>query len=292
MDMICRLFGKTRQAWYFHHHQLLEQEKDDIIILDMVRIIRNFQPKIGTRKLYFMIKPMLEKHEIKIGRDKLFSFMNRYNLHIKQKRRKMTTTNSNHWYRKYDNLIKGFVPTAINQVWVSDITYISLVNGFAFLSLITDMYSKKIVGYCLYPTLEANGCLIALSRAIELKTGSLKNLIHHSDRGIQYCCDDYTSMLQINNITISMTQNGDPYENAVAERVNGILKYELSLVEDFRSFEHAQSQVEHSITTYNTLRPHSSCGYLTPEQAHLSKEPLTKIWKNYYQKTEQAVKLF
>lgn len=290
--MICRMFGKTRQAWYFHHHQLIQQEQEEIIILDMVRIIRNHQPKIGTRKLYFIIKPLLNSHQIKLGRDKFFFFMRRYELFIKPRRMRVITTNSNHWYNKYDNLIIGIVPNAINQIWVSDITYISLKNGFSFLSLITDLYSKKIVGYCLYPTLEADGCLIALSMAINNKLGSIKNLIHHSDRGIQYCCDDYTTMLNFNKINISMTQNGDPYENAVAERVNGILKYELGLLDDFDSFELAQLQVEKAVHIYNNLRPHSSCSYLTPEQAHESKVPLTKLWKNYYPKKEQSVKVY
>lgn len=292
MDIICRMFGKTRQAWYFHHHHQLQQEQEEVLILDMVRIIRNFQPKIGTRKLYFMVKPMLEDYEIKLGRDKFFLFMRRYDLFVKPRRKRVITTNSNHRYHKYDNLIINVVPNAINQIWVSDITYISLKEGFAFLSLITDLYSKKVIGFCLYPTLEAAGCLIALSMALENKLGELKGLIHHSDRGIQYCCDDYTSMLKHNKINISMTRNGDPYENAVAERLNGILKHELGLIDDFESFNTAQLKVEKAVHIYNTLRPHSSCNYLTPEEAHLSKEPLTKLWKNYYYKKEQSVKVF
>lgn len=292
MDLICRVFGKTRQAWYFHHHELLQQEQEDVILFDMVKIIREHQPKIGTRKLYFILKPMLLKQGIKIGRDKLFDFMSRYGLYVKHRKRRFRTTNSNHWYHKYQNLIVEIVPIRINEIWVSDITYISLINGFAFLSLITDLYSKKIVGYCLYPSLEAEGPLLALSSAITNTGINLKGLIHHSDRGIQYCCNEYVSMLKSNQIEISMTQNGDPYENAVAERINGILKHELGLIDDFPDFETAQATVDKAVCTYNNLRPHTSCGFLTPEQAHLTQERFTKLWKNYYRKKEQGVKLY
>ena len=176
---------------------------------------------------------------------------------------------------------------APNLLWVSDITYIVVADGFAYLSLITDAYSKKIVGFYLSQTLEASGAVKALQMALK-GCKEVTQLIHHSDRGVQYCCTDYVTMLNQEKIRISMTENSDPLENAIAERVNGILKDEL-LEERYASFETAQKGVAKAVSVYNSLRPHSSCGMLTAQAAHQQKGALKKHWKTYYKKKEVAM---
>jgi putative transposase len=205
----------------------------------------------------------------------------------KRKRRGPTTTLSKHRFKKYPNIIRDFIPTAPNQLWVSDITYIHLADGFAYLSLITDAYSHKIVGFYLSKDLSAQGSLRALKMALANNPDRF-GLIHHSDRGVQYCCDVYVNLLQDkrNMIKISMTENSDPRENAIAERLNGILKQEL-LEEVFQSFEDAQRDVAIACSTYNHLRPHGSIDNLKPAEAHQQSGELKKRWTNYYQINKQ-----
>lgn len=216
-----------------------------------------------------------------MGRDKLFELLDQYGMLVRRRKRKrIHTTNSNHPFRKYPNLIREVVVIRPDHLWVSDITYISLSDDFCYLSLVTDAYSRKIVGYCLYPTLKKEGPLQALAMGLDsLQRTKRKALIHHSDRGLQYCCLQYTALLERNSITISMTEKGDPYENAIAERVNGILKTEFMLDQDFNDFDHALQAVHHAVNTYNQLRPHASCNYLTPQQAHLQEGILPSKWK-------------
>jgi transposase InsO family protein len=203
----------------------------------------------------------------------------------KRKRRGCITTLSKHRFKKYPNIIKGFIPIAPNQLWVSDITYIHLSDDFAYLSLITDAYSHKIVGFYLSEDLSAKGPLKALKMALTGNT-DCENLIHHSDRGVQYCCDEYVKLLQSNNFKISMTENGDPLENPLAERVNGILKSEL-LEEVFVDFKIAQQAIAVACSTCNHLRPHGSIDNLKPVEAHQGTGKLNKRWKNYYQINKQ-----
>lgn len=246
-------------------------------------------PRLGTRKLQHMIIPLLEQHGINIGRDKLFDLLADNGLLVRRrKRRKVATTDSNHPYRRYPNLIRGMEVLSAEQLWVSDITYISLREDFGYLSLVTDAYSRKIVGYCLYPTLKAEGPLQALEMALKQYSGK-GQLIHHSDRGCQYCCGLYTQKLDHNNISISMTEKGDPYENAIAERVNGILKDEFGLERNFGSFTEAREAVDKAVQTYNNVRPHASCNYLTPEQAHHQQGALKLRWSR--RRKEAGVKL-
>ena len=191
--------------------------------------------------------------------------------------------------RKYSNLVKGLVVTRPEQVWVSDITYIRLTNQWGYLSLITDAYSRKIMGFSFRQDLAAEGCIDALKMALSQRLYN-DTIIHHSDRGSQYCSHNYVDVLLKNNIAISMTDNGDPYENALAERVNGIIKTEFNLYSSPHGFEQTTNQINKSIKAYNELRPHASCDYLTPNQAHLLSERLNKRWKNYtknfnYEKT-------
>ena len=219
-------------------------------------------------------------HQINFGRDYLFDLLSEHKLLIRQRKRKAITTDSRHWMRKYSNLVKGLEVTRPEQVWVSDITYIRLTNQWGYLSLITDAYSRKIMGYCFRQDLAAEGCIEALKMALKNKLYN-QSIIHHSDRGSQYCSHNYVDLLLKNNIAISMTENGDPYENALAERVNGIIKTEFNLYSSSLGFEQTRNQVSKSIKSYNELRPHASCDYLTPNQTHLQSEKLNKRWKNY-----------
>jgi len=262
---------------------LQEVFEAEIIIQEVLKH-RKLQPRLGTRKLIVMMEDFAKEHQINLGRDGFFNLLREHNLLIRKRRRKAQTTFSKHWYKKYKNLICGFEPLAPNLLWVSDITYVVIEGGFAYLSLITDAYSKKIVGFYLSKTLEATGSIKALQMALDNCTDT-GNLIHHSDRGVQYCSTDYVKILNDNKIQVSMTENGDPLENAIAERVNGILKDEL-LQEKYNSFEDAQKSVAKSIVIYNALRPHSSCNMLTPQAAHQKQGLLKKHWKNYYKKKE------
>ncbi len=189
---------------------------------------------------------------------------------------------SRHWLKKYPNLIREMEIKSPEHVWVSDITYIRLTDGFCYLSLITDAYSRKIMGYYLSKDLSHYGCLEALKTAINQRLNPYSKLIHHSDRGVQYCCNEYVGLLRDSKISISMTEESDPYENAIAERLNGILKDEFQLDSEFKSYEAASRAVNNAVNTYNEHRPHASCNYLTPLQAHTQIGELKRRWKNYY----------
>jgi putative transposase len=263
----------------------------DDIILKYVEEQRKQLPRLGTRKLHYKIAPLLEAHGIKVGRDYLFDLLERHKLLIRQRKRKVITTDSRHWMHKYETLIKDIDCRRPEQIWVSDITYIRMGHQWGYLSLITDAYSRKIMGYCLRTDMLADGPVEALQMAINNRKYKDQPLIHHSDRGSQYCSEKYVKVLKENKISISMTQNGDPYENALAERVNGILKMEFNLYGSQHGFEQSCLMVKESITTYNSLRPHSSCDYLTPEQAHLLKGHISKRWKAYPKKWANQQKL-
>jgi len=278
------LLSYSRQAFYGHQKHLEEEVfQSELVVQEVIRH-RILQPRVGTRKLIIMLQEFVKRHKISMGRDALFSLLREQDLLVRKRKRKAVTTYSKHWLRKYPNLIREFVPLAPNRLWVSDITYIVLSEGFAYLSLVTDAYSHKITGFYLSTTLEAKGLVMALEMAIRSCT-NITSLIHHSDRGVQYCCADYVDILQQKNVRISMTENGDPLENAIAERVNGILKEELLQVQ-YNSFEEAQKSVAKAITIYNSIRLHSSCDMLTPKEAHKKEGELKKHWKNYYKKKE------
>jgi putative transposase len=276
---LCMLFGKTRHAFYDKSWHETERMEAKYVVLEMVSTIRRELPRIGTPKLYHMISKPLKRQGIKMGRDALHNLLADHGLTIRPKKRYVKTTNSNHWMKRYPNLIRDIVITESEQLWVSDITYLIIADDFNFLSLITDAYSKQIVGHCLYPTLEAIGSLTALKIALAQRTKPNNKLIHHSDRGVQYCCSDYVTLLKQSNIAISMTEKGDPYENAIAERVNGILKCEFGLNRVFSDRGIALHTVDKSINAYNHLRPHMSCNYLTPVEAHQMSGTLEKKWK-------------
>jgi transposase InsO family protein len=279
--VVCGLFGRTRQAWYKHRWAGDNTDIRDTVILKQVQELRQDIPRIGTRKLLHLLSPVLQQHKIEIGRDKFFDLLAAHNMLVRRrKRRKAITTDSNHPFYKYPNLVKDIEPHRPDHIWVSDITYLRTAGSFSYLSLVTDAYSRKIVGYCLYLTLERTGPVKAAQMAIaNCSRNNDQPLIHHSDRGLQYCCADYVSLMEKHGITISMTEKGSPYENAIAERMNGILKHQLGLKQTFANFTEAQQAVEKAIAAYNNLYPHGSCNYLTPEQAHKQTGKLTSKWK-------------
>ena len=261
----------------------------DEIVLMYVRDIRVRQPRMGTRKLYSLLKSVMEENRIKMGRDKFYSLLRTNDLLVKPRRRRIKTTDSNHGYRKYPNIIKGYEPCGPEQVWASDITFIPTETGFVYVSLVTDQYSKKIMGYQVHPTLEAEGSLKALRMALSNRSHRETRLIHHSDQGKQYSCEEYVKLLERNGIKISMSAPGNPYENAVAERVNGIVKTEFSLDSYFRNIEQVKKVVKETVSIYNNERPHASCNYLTPEQAHQQRGVLKKRWKPYKRKVHPHI---
>nr|WP_299761550.1 IS3 family transposase [uncultured Pontibacter sp.] len=281
VGVLCRLFGYSRQAYYRHLKARQRQAlQEDLLVQEVLRI-RLTQKRLGVRKLLVMMSPFMAAHSIEIGRDAFFELLRGLDLLVRRRRRyRPQTTFSGHWLHKYENLAVGFVPKAAGQLWVSDITYIHLEEGFAYLSLVTDAYSRKIVGFYLSQDLAAIGCI----RALEMALASCPMqgyLIHHSDRGIQYCSQGYVRLLQERRIAISMTQSGDPLENALAERVNGVLKQELleTLYPDFAA---ARLAVATAVSVYNHQRPHSSVDMLTPGEAHGRTGELKRHWKNYY----------
>jgi len=284
----CKLFGKSRQAFYGQNSQQNDKGLQDALVLKLVAEIRQDLPRCGVDKLHYMLQQSFAQHAIKLGRDGLYRLLGSYGLLIRHRSRRPYTTNSNHHYKKYPNLIKDMKLSAAGELWVSDITYIRKTSGFSYLSIITDAYSHKIVGYKLHPTLHSEGAVDALIMAAA-DTRKTASLIHHSDRGIQYCCSEYVRMIEHFEIQLSMTEKGDPYENAIAERVNGILKHEHGLKETFSSETEAKLAVEDAVRKYNEKRIHDSTARLTPAMAHEQKGILKKYWKPKVYRQREAV---
>lgn len=288
--VLCRLFGITRQAYYQHFSFVSEKSVEALIILKEVARIRKDHRKMGCKKLYEKLESVMVDHQIKMGRDALFDLLRDHGLLVRKTRRKYHTTNSFHWLRKYPNKIREFVPTGRNQLWVSDITYWRWKNQFYYISFVTDAHTHKIVGYQVARSLEAIESIVALKMAIKgCDRKELLNLIHHSDRGVQYCSQGYVKLLQDNGIEISMTENGDPLENAIAERINGIIKNEYLFDKEINTLSKAQSELKKAVDLYNNERPHMSLGMLTPKQVHEQKLKPERIWKNYYKKKSDIV---
>lgn len=267
----CQLLGYSRQAYYKVKKNREDKAAFYAIVAELVTEIRTEIEhfKLGARKLLPLINEKLGRNCQSIGRDQLFEVMEHYGLKVrKRRRRKPRTTNSEHGFVVYPNLIKNLPLQQAERVWASDITYIRVKDRFHYLNLITDCYSRKIVGYCLHPNLSAEGTLKALMMALGNRQYPHRRLIHHSDRGIQYCSQDYINMLKTHGISISMTAKGSPHENALAERVNGILKGEYDLGKTLEDEPKALLKVETSISSYNLKRPHNSLGNDTPEQRH------------------------
>lgn len=284
---LCGWFGITRQAYYQSNWEGISTTLEEDLIIQQVKSIRKSHRRMGTKKLYEMMHLFMLDHNIKMGRDALFNMLSANHLLVRKRKRRIQTTNSYHWLRKYPNLIREFVPTAINQLWVSDITYWKLKENHVYISFITDAYSHKIVGYQVAETMEAIESIKALQMALSaLGAESHLNLIHHSDRGLQYCSHAYVKLLQNYNIEISMTENGDPLENAVAERINGIIKDEYLETYNIENIKDAKKLLKAVVDLYNNERPHMSIGNLTPNIIHQPNSTIKpeKLWKNYYRK--------
>ncbi|RLJ31838.1 transposase InsO family protein [Chryseobacterium sp. 7] len=273
------MVGISRQRYYrsFWITESKRAKADQVI--QLVNSLRVMMPRLGTRKLYHMLEPSLQS--LHVGRDKLFRILKANDMLIKPKRNYRITTDSHHRFRKHKNLIEDMLLEHPEQVWVSDITYIGGRDRNCYLSLVTDAYSKKIMGYDVSNSLAAQGALSALNMAIKQRMYK-ESLIHHSDRGLQYCSNDYQKILKKKNIKPSMTESYDPYANAIAERVNGILKQEF-LLEDYHvNIQTMKLLVEDAITIYNTKRPHWSCYMKTPEQMHKQNRVKIRTYKNKY----------
>lgn len=277
---MCGLFGKSRQAYYQRNKYNYKEVAKSEILRQVVGEQRKLMPKLGGRKLLLRVNEALPL-ELQMGRDSFFRYLRENKLLIRTRRSRAITTNSNHRYRKYPNLIKGFIPLKPHQLWVSDITYVSTKEGFVYLNLITDAYSRKIVGWSTGKTLEAKYTVKALEMALKQLPKEVNNVYHHSDRGVQYCCDQYIKILKKYKFRISMTESGNPRDNPLAERVNGILKGEWDLCY-LASIDKAITKIKKSISVYNEYRPHMSINMLTPEMAHQQEGQLNKLWKNYW----------
>ncbi len=287
LGKFCRLLGVTRQSYYqyFWQQEQLVFE-DELVISEVLRIRKNHR-HMGGRKLYELLQPFLLEHQIKMGRDRLFDVLSANYLLVKRRKKQTITTNSFHRFKKYPNLIRDFIPRSPNQLWVCDITYWRIKDTFLYISFITDAYSKKIVGYNLGKSLETSETIQALEMAILSISNERKELelIHHSDRGTQYCSSEYVKLLEDSKIGISMTENGNPLENAIAERVNGIIKEEYLNDYQVNNIEDAKELLDAVIQMYNNERPHMSIGNLTPNHVHQNNIKTEKLWKNYYIKS-------
>ena len=281
---LCGLFGKSRQAYY---EQLWHEEKalfEDAVIVDLVKEERRIARRVGGRNLYQVLKAELNARQVHVGRDRFFDVLRQNGLLVKRRRRRAVTTMSRHGLPLYPNLAKGLEVSRAGQLWVSDITYIRVGEGFCYLILITDAYSHQVVGHNFGDCMDAAFCVEALKMALASRQCPELELVHHSDRGLQYCSKLYTDMLKGEAIAISMTENGDPLENAVAERMNGILKDSFELDRTFSSFEEARLSVLEAIAYYNERRPHSSCDKLTPKEASARTGALKRHWKSFAEK--------
>jgi len=286
---LCSWFGVTRQAYYQSKHRVLQDLIEQEILLAEIRTIRNDHKRLGGRKLFFKLEGFMTDHRIKMGRDAFFDLLRDHNLLVKQRKRYHVTTNSNHWMKKYPNLIKDIEPLGPNHIWVSDITYWKTKGGHYYISFITDAYSRKIVGYQVAETMEAVESVAALKMAVKMLDPEAAGLIHHSDRGSQYCSSVYVKTLKKRGIKISMTENGDPLENAIAERVNGIIKGEDLFDYEIKTLSKAKEVLKSVVKLYNEERPHSSISNAMPSEVHDDRtdKEIKRLWKNYY-KTQQA----
>jgi transposase InsO family protein len=273
----CTLFGVDRQVYYRRIKRKITKEAKAIEVVSMVLDIRKLMPRLGTKKSYHLLSNELKP--MKIGRDKLFDILRANHLLIPPKRSYHITTNSHHRFRKHQNKILELEINRPDQVWVSDITYIGKRENPCYLSIVTDAYSKKIMGYYVADNMNTHSSVIALNMAIRQRKSKEIPLIHHSDRGLQYCANDYQNILSKNGIVPSMTQNSDPYENAVAERINGILKQEFMIDRYNLDLKFMKRIVKESINIYNELRPHYSNYMLTPNQMHLQNQIKMRTYK-------------
>ncbi len=266
-SQVCDCFLIKRDAYYKYLRRFNKKADLEQQVLELVKHHRKTLSREGTRKLHKNLGEEFMNKNLKVGRDTLFTILRNNDMLIKRKKSFVKTTNSYHHFHKYNNLIKDIKIVRPNQVWVSDITYIRSYEGFCYLALITDLYSRKIVGYDVSSSLELEGCLRALKRAFKT-AGKTNGLIHHSDRGVQYCSHMYVNQLKKRNVKISMTEENHCYENAVAERVNGILKDEFYLDQTFNNENQIKQATNNAIALYNDKRIHLSLDFKTPNMVY------------------------
>lgn len=267
--------GYSRQYVYKQSKDVAKKLVAQQRVKQLVDRERKQLPRLGTRKIHFLIKDDLQQQGLKFGRDKLFALIRYYGLQIKPRRRYIQTTMSKHWLRKWPNIIKGMPVNHPDEVWVSDITYLQTEEGNCYLNMITDAYSRKIVGYAVADNMEAENMVKALKMATVNKQHRHISTIHHSDRGLQYCSQDYELLSDKNNIKLSMTENSDPYENALAERMNRTIKEEFGMDKKLKNRQQVYQLVEESIFLYNNKRPHLALKMKTPEHIYKTKIPVT-----------------
>lgn len=270
---LCQLLGKSRQAYYQGLQTLDSKIAFGNIVAELITDIRTQigNQKLGARKLLPLVNEQLDKQGLSVGRDQLFHIMDHHGLKVRQRKRRVArTTDSTHGFKRYPNLAKSVDCKQAEQLWVSDITYIRVGERFMYLNLITDAYSRKIMGYCLHPDLSVDGSVNALMMAFGNRQYPKNKLIHHSDQGVQYCSHTYINVLKTHGIAISMASKGSPHENALAERVNGILKQEYGLNKVVDNEKKANQLVDLAVASYNQRRPHHSLQGQTPEQIHSS----------------------
>lgn len=284
---LCELFGYSRQAWYDHgwHVDDCRMREDEI-----VELVKNQRKngRFGARTLLDMMGSELEERGLNIGRDKLLDLLRERGMLVRPKRKHVSTTNSRHHYRKWPYLLENLAITQAEQVWVCDITYIRTKGGFLYLFLITDAYSHKVMGFHLSHTMEAKGAVSALRMALSQRMYPERKLIHHSDRGVQYCSTNYVKVLQDAGIEISMTEGASPHQNTIAERINRTFKEQLYMDQTFDGYKDAMACLMNAVRVYNHQRPHSSCSRMTPEEAHKTNVPLKREWKSYGNKRPSA----
>lgn len=284
LAILCSWFGVTRQAYYQHKKYVNQELIKETIVLELVQDIRSRHKRMGGRKLYSELTSQLESLGVKIGRDCFFDLLRRNKLLVKPRKSYHITTNSKHWMRKYPNLIKGIEPLGPNHILVSDITYWKARNRHYYISFVTDSYSKMILGFNVAESMEAIESVKALKMALKQVPSNVTGIIHHSDRGSQYCSSQYIKILNSRGMLVSMTENGDPLENAVAERVNGIIKGEYLFDYEIKNLAEAKNVLRSVVQLYNEERPHLSLNNMKPKNVHneeLNIE-IKRLWKNYY----------
>ena len=265
---VCKRLGMSRQNYYEGRRQRQGRAVDSQLVVELVKAERAVQPRLGTRKLRVLLKPELAKAGVKVGRDRFFKVLREAGLLVEPLPREyVRTTNSYHCLPVFRNKIKELEVSRPNQVWVGDLTYVRTEEDFLYLALLTDKYSRKIVGYHCGDTLEAVGCVKALEMALESLPAGAKP-IHHSDQGTQYCCHEYVNRLTARKLEVSMTESNHCAENALAERMNGILKSEYGLARLFKDKRTARLAVAQAVELYNRRRPHTALNYQVPERVH------------------------
>ncbi len=273
MGLIAQTLHYSRQYYYKQDKEakvrMCKEEQVKALVLEERKLL----PRIGGRKTYYLISPKLRLQKLKFGRDKLFKLLRQNDLLIKPKRAYTITTNSRHWMKKYPNIAKELCVTAAEQLWVSDITYLKTHEGNCYLSMITDAYSRKIMGYSISDNMEATTVAQALKMAIAQRLYREQSLIHHSDRGVQYCSSEYVAVANADHIEMSMTEQSDPYENALAERMNRTIKEEFCLDGTLKTKQLAIESVKQAIELYNNYRPHLALSLKTPAQLHQKTQP-------------------